>query len=85
LVKFKLQIEPNPSYGAATLTLTSPKTAEATVRAIAASGQGTAFKTSLRAGENRVPLTAFDGLPAGFYAIEVVVEGQRNVGKWLKW
>ena len=84
-LKFKLQIEPNPSYGAATLTLTSPKPAEATVRAIAASGQGTAFKTSLSAGKNRVPLTAFDGLPAGFYAIEVVVEGQRNVGKWLKW
>lgn len=84
-VKLKLQIEPNPSYGAATLTLSSPKTAEATVRAIATSGQVRVFKTSLKIGENRVSLAPFEGLPAGFYAIELLVEGQRNVGKWLKW
>lgn len=82
--KQKLQIAPNPSSGLALLTFLSEKETLAEVNAVATNGSTTSFQAQLKAGENQIPLSAFDHLPAGFYVVDVRAEGQRVAAKWMK-
>lgn len=80
----RLVIAPNPSAGETWLFVRSGQEIPAEIRATAAGGQTVAFKTQLLPGENRVPLTAFNGLPPGFYTVSIHAGGKRGWAKWLK-
>ncbi|MFN0013561.1 MAG: alpha/beta hydrolase-fold protein [Saprospiraceae bacterium] len=79
-----LAIMPNPGSAAAFLTVQAQKTVEAVVCASGLDGRPVCASVGLHTGENRVPLSVFENLPAGFYCISVQVDGTRQTVKWIK-
>ncbi|MDX1942067.1 MAG: T9SS type A sorting domain-containing protein [Saprospiraceae bacterium] len=79
-----IKIVPNPSVGNSNLTLFSQKVANAEIRAISLTGNTISFKTQLAEGENRISLSKFYELTAGFYVVEIIADGQRKAVKWVK-
>ena len=81
----KMNILPNPSADHAVLVFDNQADMHAaTLRIMAASGQVFSTNIPLTRGENRVPLSELEHLPAGIYFIEINAEGQRKAVKWAK-
>ncbi len=47
-------------------------------------GKQVSVNAYLIEGENRLSLTAFESLPAGFYFVSISAEGFQSVVKWVK-
>ncbi len=81
---FNLVIAPNPSSDEATLYIKAETSETAEIEAISTNGQIAVFRTMLHGGNNRLALSPFRDLPAGFYTIAVRMKGRRDWIKWLK-
>ncbi len=79
-----LKIEPNPSLGKATLSVFAPQNQEMTLRVCSLDGKQISAKVQLSEGDNRLALTDFEHLPAGFYFVSLGAEGFEQVVKWVK-
>ncbi len=79
-----LKIEPNPSMSEAMLSVFVAKDMELELKASNLEGQQYSVKAHLFEGENRLPMTDFDSLPAGFYFVSISFEGFQQVIKWVK-
>ncbi len=79
-----LTLSPNPSSGAPVLTFVANRSEQATLRISGISGLVAAIQQPIQAGENRMVLSDFGQLPAGFYFVEIETGGRREVVKWLK-
>lgn len=79
-------IQPNPSGAStASLVVSVSTPMSAVVRVNGISGRGSSsFVTALAQGENRIPLSAFEHLPAGVYGVEIYIGEDRTVLKWVK-
>lgn len=80
----KINITPNPSAGTAFLSAFSKNEIAAEVRVLGLAGRVLSFQTRLIEGENQIPLTGFDELPAGFYFVEINAGEKRKTAKWAK-
>jgi hypothetical protein len=79
-----VKIFPNPSTAGAKLEVAVARGVECEIKAIALDGTSSAFTTRLSPGKSQVSLSPFDALPAGFYVIEILANGKREVRKWVK-
>ena len=79
-----MQVEPNPSVGVASLRFLSATEGSAALRVYDMSGTVYTSAIQFFKDENRVLLTAFKSLPAGFYCIEIQAGAQRQLVKWVK-
>jgi hypothetical protein len=79
-----LKISPNPSSGAAILSVFAPKSMELTLRATSLDGQWMEKVVRVLEGENQLQLIDFESLPSGLYFISVHAPGFRQVVKWVK-
>ena len=80
-----MYIAPNPSAagGGAYLSVYAQKETGAEVRVTGLDGRQVSIRTHLFEGNNRIGLSAFDGLPAGFYVLEISAQG--GSGNYMKW
>lgn len=81
----EMKILPNPSSDHAVLAFDNQAdTQSAALRIMAASGKVFSSNIPLARGENRVPLSEFEHLPAGIYFIEINADGQHKAVRWAK-
>lgn len=81
---FEITVSPNPSTGASVLTVYSEKAHKATLRLFGMTGMISFVEKQIYPGENRIQLTDFGQIPAGFYLVEIEAERQRTVVRWVK-
>ncbi|MEQ1747268.1 MAG: hypothetical protein ABMA02_17690 [Saprospiraceae bacterium] len=79
-----LSIEPNPSDGPAALVVFSQKNTDADLFLVGLDGRQHSARVQLSEGTNRLPLTVFEGRPAGFYVVLVRAAGFQQAAKWVK-
>lgn len=79
-----LKIEPNPSIENAVLSVFSKEEMEVTICASGLDGKQVAVNVRLFEGQNRIPLGAFESLPAGIYFVSISSHQGKQVAKWLK-
>jgi pimeloyl-ACP methyl ester carboxylesterase len=78
------KIAPNPSSDAAELIVFSAAEGKVQLRLSGISGAVTSLEKQIYPGENRLDLRDFGIVPAGFYFVEMEMEGRREVIRWVK-
>lgn len=81
---FDISVSPNPSSGASTLFVRSEKEVAARLRLSGISGAVNVVEKQIHPGENRIALSDFGPVPAGFYFISLEAGGQQKVLRWVK-
>ncbi len=79
-----LKIDPNPSYGEATLSFFAPEEMDVEIRVSSLDGKQTSVIALVAEGENHLSMTDFENLPAGFYLVSISTGGFQQVVKWVK-
>jgi len=80
----EIKIEPNPSLGNAVLSVFSQVEMEVEISACGLDGKLISVNTHFFEGQNRLPLTAFESLPAGFYFVSISNSKFKQAVKWVK-
>jgi len=79
-----ISVKPNPSWCNAVLSVFSKAEMEVNISVSGLDGKQFSVNAHLIEGENRLSLTAFESLPAGFYFVSISAEGFQFVMKWVK-
>ena len=82
--QFDLSISPNPSAGVSILRVRSEKGGKATLQLSGISGVLVSAEIQIYPGENRIRLSDFGEIPAGFYFVALQIDQQQKVLRWAR-
>jgi len=80
---FEISVSPNPSTETSILTVYSEKEQIVALKLLRISGALFVVEKQINDGENRISLSDYRDIPAGFYFVEGTADGQRKMLRWI--